>query len=81
MTKRKTALAVASSMIVVTALAAIVIPLIPASSGAPDSPSWLGDALWKSRGLDLVAQALILLVGSLAVTFLLRREHGGVRSG
>ena len=81
MTKTKAAVAVTASIIVAAALSAIVIPLMTATSEAPDSPSWLGDALWKGRGLDQIAQALILVVGSLAVVFLLRQEDGGVRGG
>jgi hypothetical protein len=77
----KTALAVATSTIVATVFAAIAIPFFAGADRSPDSPSWLGDALWKSRGLDLIAQALILLVGSLAVMFLLRQGEGGVRGG
>lgn len=81
MTLAKTALAVAASTLVAAALAAIVIPAFPETAGPPDSPSWLGVYLWKDRGLDLIAQALILLVGSLAVMLLLRQGEGGVGGG
>lgn len=81
MTLAKTALAVAASTLVAAALAAIVIPAFAETAGPPDSPSWLGDDLWKDRGLDLIAQALILLVGSLSVMLLLRQDEGGVGGG
>ncbi|HEY5605377.1 MAG TPA: hypothetical protein VIL45_02525 [Thermoplasmata archaeon] len=77
----KTALAVAASATLAVVLVVTIIPALTAEPDDATSPAWLGEALWRTRGLDLTVQALILLVGSLAVMLLLREDRGGDRHG
>lgn len=76
MTRAKTGLAVTASAVIVAILTLAVVPLLAQVTETPDSPLWLGEALWQERVLDLIVQALILLAASLAVVMLLRPEPG-----
>lgn len=43
----------------------------------PESPPWIGEALWVDRALDLAVQGFILLAGVFAIVLLLREASGG----
>jgi len=80
-TRAKAAFAVAAATILFLVLVASVLPVLGPGAPAPLSPSWIGDALWLERTLDLAIQAFILLAGVFAIVLLLREEPGGARGG
>ncbi len=51
-----------------------VVSAFPSSGGAAAGTVWVGQWLWDSRGLDLAAQALLVLAGVFGVLFVLGRE-------
>ena len=55
------------------ALLVAVLASLPAQAPDPTSegPSWIGEDLWGVRGLDLAAQALLVLTGVLGVLLVL----------
>ena len=53
-----------------------VIAILPQTAGAPSAgTTWIGQGLWEARGLDLAAQALLVLAGVFGVLFVLGREE------
>lgn len=59
---------------VLIATIALVSVLQPAGGPAAGT-SWIGQTLWDVRGLDLVAQSLLVLAGVFGVLFVLGREE------
>ena len=53
------------------ALLVAVLASLPAPGAPSEGPSWIGEDLWGVRGLDLAAQALLVLTGVLGVLLVL----------
>lgn len=55
--------------------AALLFATLPQTAGAPATPAgWIGPALWGTRGLDVAAQALVLLAAVLGVLAVVGEE-------
>lgn len=59
---------------ILIALIAVVSTFQPVGSPAAGTV-WIGQWLWEDRGLDLVAQSLLVLAGVFGVLFVLGREE------
>lgn len=69
---------VAAALLVVLvggALLVAVLTALPAAPSEAESP-WIGPWLWEVRGMDLVAQALLVLAGVLGVLLLIEDREG-----
>jgi multisubunit Na+/H+ antiporter MnhB subunit len=74
MTQRKTVGALLVSGALVLLLAAAALQALAPAPAPGGGLTWIGDALWRDRGFDVVVQGFIILAGALAVIFLLRQE-------
>ncbi len=50
-----------------------VLAALPTPSAPPAPAGWIGQGLWEVRGLDLAAQAFIVLAGVFGVLLVLGR--------
>jgi len=52
-----------------------VLAVLPQAGVTAPGDVWIGQSLWEVRGLDLAAQALLVLAGVFGVLFVLGREE------
>ncbi len=55
---------------VLIALVAVAQP----AAAPPAAPTWVGEGIWETRGMDLAGQALLVLAGVFGVLLVLGRE-------
>ncbi len=60
---------------ILIAAIAVVSAVAPPATGTTAGTTWIGNWLWEDRGLDLVAQSLLVLAGVFGVLFVLGREE------
>ena len=59
------------------ALFVAVLAVLPSGTAPPADSGWIGPDIWTVRGLDLAAQALLILAGVFGVLVVLGREAAG----
>ena len=52
-----------------------ILTVLPQAGVTAPGTTWIGQSLWETRGLDLAAQALLVLAGVFGVLFVLGREE------